>query len=162
MKESGKGGKLNVIDVVILLVLVAAIALVAVKFFSKEPETLGSENALTAPNLRFTVVCEEIPQELAENVKSSLQGEAQNVSGNMVEMTRLFNSNRLVDARIVSAESEANGDGVDLRLTIEANALISSGAYTVGTQEARVGRDFNVKTLNVEIKGVIFTMEKLS
>ena len=44
---------------------------------------------------------------------------------------------------------------------MEAAAVISGGAYSVGTQEVRVGKEFNVKTLNVEIKGTVLTVEKL-
>lgn len=162
MKLFGKGGKLNVIDLLIILILVAAIAFVGVRLLSDKTETLGSENAVTAPNLRFTVLISDIHPELAAQIETALTGEPTDIGGNVVEMTRLFNSNKLVDARVVSHRITTAADGTtELRLTVEAAAVISSGAYSVGTQEVRVGKEFNVKTLNVEIKGDVLTMEKL-
>ena len=77
-------------------------------------------------------------------------------------MTRLFNSNKLVDARVIAHEVTTAEDGTtELRLTVEAAAVISGGAYSVGTQEVRIGKLFNVKTLNAEIEGSVLTMEKL-
>ncbi len=162
MKLFGKNGKLNLVDLVIVLVLVAAVVFVALRFFSDKTETLGSENTLSAPNLRFDVVCEDVAPELKDNLILALSGETQNIGGNTVAMTRLFNSNKLVDAQIVETADTANEDGtVNVRFTVEAAAVISNGAYSVGTQEVRVGKEFNVKTLNIEIKGVVFAMEKL-
>ena len=162
MKLFGKGGKLNIIDLLIILILVAAIALVCVRLFSDKTETLGSENAITQPNLRFTVLVEDIHPELAAQVVTALTGDPTDIGGNTVEMTRLFNSNKLVDAKVLSHEITTADDGTtELRLTVEAAAVVSGGAYSVGTQEVRVGKEFNVKTLNVEIKGTVLTMEKL-
>lgn len=155
-------GKLNIIDWIIILALVVAIAFVGVRLLSDDTDTLGSENAITEPNLRFTVLCEELHPDLADEVLSALSGEATDIGGNSVEMTRLFNSNKLVDAKVTATELVIDENGrAELRLTVEAAAVISSGAYSVGTQEVRVGKEFNVKTLNVEITGIVLTMEKL-
>ena len=76
--------------------------------------------------------------------------------------TRLFNSNKLVDAKIIGHEITTAADGTtELRLTVEAAAVVSGGAYSVGTQEVRIGKDFKVKTLDVEIEGCVLTMEKV-
>lgn len=162
MKLFGKGGKLNIIDLLIILILIAAIVLVCMRLFSDKTETLGSENAVTAPNLRFTVLISDIHPELAAQIETALDGEPTDIGGNTVEMTRLFNSNKLVDARVIAHEVTTAEDGTtELRLTVEAAAVISGGAYSVGTQEVRIGKLFNVKTLNAEIEGSVLTMEKL-
>lgn len=157
MKLFGKGGKLNIIDLLLIVILVAAVVFAAVRFLSNDEDTLGSDVALSEPNLTFTVVCEDISQELAENIMASLDSPDSELDGNIINMTRLFNSNKLVDAKVVSWEY---ADGA-LSLTIDGKAVYSNGAFSIGTQEVRIGKVFNVKTLDVEIEGVIYAMEKL-
>lgn len=162
MKLFGKGGKLNIIDILIIVILLGAIAFAAVKFLGDDTPTLGSENAVTAPNLRATVLCEDIDPALAENLMAALEGEPVSIAGNSVEKTRLFYSNKLENGKIISYETKENPDGTtDLLLTFEAVAVISDGAYSVALQEVRIAKEFIVKTLDVEIEGVIFSMEKL-
>ena len=162
MKLFGKGGKLNIIDLLIILILVAAVAFVGVRLLSDKTDTLGSENAVTEPNLRFTVLVADVHPELAAQVEQALAGEPVDIGGNTVERTRLFNSNKLVDAKIIGHEITTAADGTtELRLTVEAAAVVSGGAYSVGTQEVRIGKDFKVKTLDVEIEGCVLTMEKV-
>ena len=162
MKLFGKGGKLNIIDILIIVILVGALAFAAMKFLGDDTPTLGSENAVTAPNLRATVLCEDIDPELASNLMEALEGESVSIAGNSVEKTRLFYSNKLENGKIVSYETKTNADGsTDLLLTFEAVAVISDGAYSVALQEVRIAKEFIVKTLDVEIEGVIFSMEKL-
>ncbi len=157
MKLFGKGGKLNIIDILLILILIAAVAFVAVRFLSDDGDTLGSEVALSEPNLVFTVVCEDIDEVLAQNIMDSLASPDTLLDGNMINMTRLFNSNKLVDARVTAWEYE-NGA---LSLTVEGCAVYSNGAFSIGTQEVRIGKIFNVKTLDVEIEGLVYAMEKL-
>ena len=162
MKLFGKGGKLNIIDILIIVILLGAIAFGAVKFLGDDTPTLGSENAVTEPNLRATVLCEDVDPALAENLMAALEGEPVSIAGNSVEKTRLFYSNKLENGRIISYETKENSDGTtDLLLTFEAVAVISDGAYSVALQEVRIAKEFIVKTLDVEIEGVIFSMEKL-
>ena len=162
MKLFGKGGKLNIIDILLLVILVGALAFAAVKFLGDDTPTLGSENAVTAPNLRATVLCEDVDPDLAENLMAALEGEGISIAGNLVEKTRLFYSNKLENGKIVSYETKTNADGsTDLLLTFEAVAVISDGAYSVALQEVRIAKEFIVKTLDVEIEGIIFSMEKL-
>lgn len=162
MKLFGKGGKLNIIDILIIVILLGAIAFAAVKFLGDDTPTLGSENAVTAPNLRATVLCEDVDPALAENLMAALEGEPVSIAGNSVEKTRLFYSNKLENGKIVSYEAKENADGTtDLLLTFEAVAVISDGAYSVALQEVRIAKEFIVKTLDVEIEGIIFSMEKL-
>ncbi len=157
MKLFGKGGKFNIIDIVLILILVAAVAFVAVRFLSGSKDTLGSDVALSEPNLVFTVVCEDVSEELANNIMASLASADSELDGNIISMTRLFNSNKLVDAKVSAWEYK---DG-SLCLTMEGNAVYSNGAFSIGTQEVRIGKVFNVKTLDVEIEGTVYAMEKL-
>ena len=162
MKLFGKGGKLNIIDLLILAVLLGAVAFAAVKFLGDDTPTLGSENAVTEPNLRATVLCEDIDPELAANLTAALEGEPVNIAGNSVERTRLFYSNKLENGKVVDYEIRENADGTtDLFLTFEAVAVISEGAYSVALQDVRIAKEFIVKTLDTEIEGVIFAVEKL-
>ena len=157
MKLFGKGGKFNIIDIILILILVAALAFVAVRFLSADKNTLGSDVALSEPNLTFKVVCEDVSEELAENIMASLASADSELDGNIISMTRLFNSNKLVDAKVATWEYV---DG-NLSLSIEGCAVYSNGAFSIGTQEVRIGKVFNVKTLDVEIEGTVYAMEKL-
>ena len=157
MKLFGKGGKLNIIDVILIVILIAAIAFVAIRFLSGNKNTLGSDVALSEPNLVFTVVCEDVSEELANNIMASLASEDSELDGNIISMTRLFNSNKLVDAKVSDWEY---ADG-SLSMTMEGKAVYSNGAFSIGTQEVRIGKVFNVKTLDVEIEGTVYAMEKL-
>lgn len=162
MKLFGKGGKLNIIDILVILIVVAALVFVGMKLTADDTQTLGSENAITAPNIRFTVLCEDVSAELAEEIMASLESEAQIIAGNTVEMTRLFYSNKLVDGKVIEWRAEAREDGrVDLYFTMEAVAVVSDGAYSVALQEIRIAKEFNVKTLGIEIVGFTLSMEKL-
>ena len=99
---------------------------------------------------------------LADNILASLAGEPMEIGGSTVEMTRLYNSNKLVDAQVVSYEAAEGAEGTkDLLLTVEANATATPGAYSVVTQEIRIGKDYIVKTITVEITGQILSLEKL-
>lgn len=162
MKLFGKGGKLNIIDLLIIVILLAAVVFVGIKLLGDDTETLGSENAMTEPNLRATVLCEDVDPDLAANLMAALEGEPVDIAGNSVEKTRLFYSNKLENGKITGYELRENPDGTtDLLLTFEAVAVISDGAYSVALQEVRIAKEFIVKTLDVEITGVIFSMEKL-
>ncbi|MBE6984731.1 MAG: DUF4330 family protein [Ruminococcaceae bacterium] len=157
MKLFGKGGKLNIIDIILIVILIAAVAFVAIRFLSDDKNTLGSDVALSEPNLVFTVVCEDVSEELANNIMASLASPDSELDGNIISMTRLFNSNKLVDAKVSTWEYQ---DGA-LSMTMEGKAIYSNGAFSIGTQEVRIGKVFNVKTLDVEIEGVVYAMEKL-
>lgn len=163
MKLFGKGGKLNIIDLILILVLVCALVFAGMKLFSDAPETLGSENTVSAPNLRYTVLCEDLDPTVAQNICDALSGEAVDIGGNLVEMTRIYNNGKLVDAQVTDFRAQSTDDGrADLYITVEASAVISVGAYSVGSQEIRIGKSHTLKTLDVEIIGLVYSLEKLS
>ena len=48
-----------------------------------------------------------------------------------------------------------------VRFVIEAAAKNTVGSFVVGTQEVRIGRDYTVKTVDIEMLGTVSAMEKL-
>lgn len=162
MKLFGKGGKLNIVDILIILVLVAALVFVGYKLLGGESgQERNTSVPITQPNLRVTVLCEEISPELAERVMAALEEDPREINGNMVEMTQIYYTDRLADGRFVDWYTVEKGEKVDLYLTIEAAADLSNGVYTVGGQEVRVAKEFVAKTINIEAAGVVFSMEPL-
>jgi len=162
MERSEKKRRFNIIDVIVIVILVAVLAFAAYKLLNRGGEALGDADALSAPNIRFTVLCDDVDATMAENIFNSLSEKPMSIGGTTVEMTRLYNSNKLVDAQIVSYELKDAEDGPrDLLLTVEANATATPGAYSVVTQEIRIGKDYIVKTVAVEITGQILSLEKL-
>lgn len=163
MKNKKLFGKLNIIDIFILLILIAALVFVGVRLFGGNDSGTTIELPTGEPNLRFTVLCTQLPRELAEEIVSTLQGEDVVVGESIVNPRRIFNSNTLLDAEIVSWEIVEQEEGlVDLHLTIEAAATVSDGIYTVGKQEIRVGIGHAVKTTRIELGGQVLSMEILS
>lgn len=165
MKLFGKGGKMNIIDLLVILVLLAAVILVGYKFIfdgglASDQNTV--KEVSDEPNLRFTVLCEDVSASLAQQVIDSFDKEAVEVNGQVVEMTQLYYSNVLEDGKFVAWRTEPNGDRVDLYLTIEAVAEgVESGVFSVGWQEIRISKAFVCKTLYMEIEGVVYSMELL-
>lgn len=162
MEQSQKKRKLNIIDIIVIVLLVGALVFAGYKLLNRDSGELAEADALTAPNIRFTVLCNDIDATMAQNILDSLSAEPMSIGGTTVPMTRLYNSNKLVDAQIVAFEAAEGAEGTsDLFLTVEANATATPGAYSVVTQEIRIGKDYIVKTVGVEITGQILSLEKL-
>ena len=138
MERSEKKRKFNIIDVIVLVILVAALAFAGYKLLNRGSGELGDADALSAPNVRFTVLCDDVDATMADNILASLASEPMEIGGTTVSMTTK-----------------------DVRLTVEANATATPGAYSVVTQEIRIGKDYIVKTVGVEITGQILSLEKL-
>ena len=162
MERSEKKRKLNIIDIIVIVILLAALAFAGYKLLNRGSGELSDADALSAPNIRFTVLCDDVDATMAQNILDSLAGEPMEIGGTTVPMTRLYNSNKLVDAQVVAYEAAEGTEGTtDLLLTVEANATATPGAYSVVTQEIRIGKDYIVKTIAVEITGQILSLEKL-
>ena len=163
MKNKKLFGKLNIIDILILLLLIAALVFAAVRLFGGKSGGVASELPTSEPNLRFTVLCTQLPRELADRTASALQGEDVVVGESIVSPRRIFNSNALLDAEIISWEIvEREDDLVDLRLTIEAASTVGEGIFSIGKQEIRIGVTYPVKTTRIELAGQVLSMEILS
>ena len=74
-----------------------------------------------------------------------------------------FNGIKLLDGSITGCEavevSEGDGTRTDLYFTIEVNTTFSNSAYSVGSQEVRVGIEHLVKTSDIEVTGVVSSLE---
>lgn len=165
MKKGKLFGKLNVIDILVLLVLVAAVGLFAYRMLRPaETETIGSEISVSEPNLRFSVLCDDVPRELAENIRQSVSGEDRDLGGEIVSPRRIYNSGKLMDAEILECTiiETADEELVQIRFDLQAHAELNSGAYIIGWQEIRLANQYAVKTVEIEIEGSVVSMEKIS
>lgn len=163
--------RLNWVDILIIIVLVGALAFLGVRAVINSAEKRNQENSevvaetnpLSDPTITMIVEIPEISRELAENAMASLDDAPRPLDGDMVPMTRLYNSNRLADGQIVSWEILDTEDEsiVCLRITIDANPSVYRCNYTVGTQEVRVGKGFIVKTMSMELTGTIVSLVEL-
>lgn len=162
--------RFNWVDVVIVLVLVAALAVVGVKALPDKPAEVVSEDPTASepvqfePNLRIEILCTELTPELADNAIDSLQSAPWDMEDIEGDMTQVFNSYKLEDAYFVAWEKEESDEEglVDLRLTMEANAVPSRGCYSIGTQEIRIGKSYIAKTMGIEIVGTIVAVTELT
>ena len=165
-------GKLNIVDVLILLVVIAAVAFLAVRMVGGSGgETIAADEPSAQANLRYTVLCEDMPLMQAENAVTAVTAEDYELKLDddsilKVSPNQIFNSNKFQDAQITSAEilpqdDSADGPRVTVRFVIEAAAKNTVGSFVVGTQEVRIGRDYTVKTVDIEMLGTVSAMEKL-
>lgn len=157
--------KLNIIDILILLVLAAAIAFAVVKVVGRSgADGADTADALSEPNLRFEMTTDELSKTLADSIQAALTADKTKVGSMEAEAGRIYNGDKLVDAcvtKVTAEPGETEGTYV-LHITVEANATASSGHYSVGTQEVRIGKELYLKTLDVEIIATVDRMEKLS
>ena len=165
-------GKLNIVDVLILLVVIAAVAFLAVRMVGGSGgETIAADEPSAQANLRYTVLCEDMPLMQAENAVTAVTAEDYELKLDddsilKVSPNQIFNSNKFQDAQITSAEilpqdDSADGQLVTVRFVIEAAAKNTVCSFVVGTQEVRIGRDYTVKTVDIEMLGTVSAMEKL-
>lgn len=165
-------GKLNIVDVLILLVVIAAVAFLAVRMVGGSGgETIVADEPSAQANLRYTVLCEDVPLTQAENAVAAVTAEDYELKlddDSILEVSpnQIFNSNKFQDAQITSAEilpqdDSTDGQRVTVRFVIEATAKNTVGSFIVGTQEVRIGRDYTVKTVDIEMLGTVSAMEKL-
>ena len=69
-------GKLNIVDVLILLVVIAAVAFLAVRMVGGSGgETIAADEPSAQANLRYTVLCEDVPLTQAENAVAAVTAE---------------------------------------------------------------------------------------
>lgn len=157
--------KLNIIDILILLVLAAAIAFAVVKVVGRSgADGADTADALSEPNLRFEMTTDELSKTLADSIQAALTAGKTKVGNVEAEAGRIYNGDKLIDAcvtKVTAEPGETDGSYV-LHITVEAKATPSSGHYSVGTQEIRIGKELYLKTLDVEIIATVDRMEKLS
>ena len=102
-------GKLNIVDVLILLVVIAAVAFLAVRMVGGSGgETIAADEPSAQANLRYTVLCEDMPLMQAENAVTAVTAEDYELKLDddsilKVSPNQIFNSNKFQDAQITSA-----------------------------------------------------------
>ena len=163
LDEKGKlFGKLNLIDLIVVLVIVAVVAAVAWKLGgSTVTEAINSHGT----TIRYEVVCSHVDPDTSEFAASHIGGQLMS-NGEMIDGT-------IVDCVVepyteLLVDSEGNVHQVEdptarnLRFTIETQVVEAGNAYSVGSQELRVGKSHIVKTTELEVNGTITSMEVVS
>ena len=189
MKDKQSGGKrlhFNIIDVLVLLLLVAVVVILVIKIGAvKAQQDADAKPAAVAsvsgpsedfvPEFRFDVVAAGLDNALAAQLAAD--AEAAN---------RIYNSYRLRGAYITevavtpSRMTVLSSDGTpvavddplhsDVRFTVEASTA-DEEYYTdvdgnfntyLGSQEIRVGKQYTLKTMTVEVNTMIVSMEVLA
>ena len=139
--------------------MIAAVAFLAVRMVGGSGgETIAADEPSAQANLRYTVLCEDMPLMQAENAVTAVTAEDYELKLDddsilKVSPNQIFNSNKFQDAQITSAEILPQDDSADgQRVTVR---------FVIGTQEVRIGRDYTVKTVDIEMLGTVSAMEKL-
>ncbi len=154
--EKGKlFGKVNIIDLIVVVALVAVVAAVGWHFLGDDVGEAMAESS--APVLTYDVVCYEVDPNVAQYATTQLdtqlmsQGDLQNgyIRGCEVGPAMVMGA----DGQWVEDESMRT-----VTFTVEANTPLVANAYAIGTQEIRTGKKHTVKTVNLEIEGVITAM----
>ena len=146
--------RFNWVDYTILAIVILAVALLAWSFLG------GDEEEVTVAEggdlLSVTFLATDLDLSTAEAVVQSLQGADLPFEGTMYPPTRIFNSDKMLDADIVAWEILEQEDGTaNLLLTIEAESVFQTGSYSIGYQQIRVGKAYICKTMTMELEGVI-------
>lgn len=155
-------GKLNLIDLIAILLVVAAVAVLGIRFLGKPADPYVGQEMVTVD---YTVLCRSVPNELIEGFKGEV-GEQLMAAGSMVDGCYITNveilpayiylTSETAEDGYIMAESQQN---VDVLFTISGIAPKKNNAFSVGTQEIRIGKSHIVKTINMEYTGTILTLE---
>lgn len=154
-KETRAKPRFNVIDAIILLAVIILVAGVGYKALYKPISNAVSQDL----NVKFTVLLRSVLPDVAQSFVEELPSAC--VSNGLVVPRSTVKSAEIVPSFSVYPNSEGvlvegvDPTRVDLRVTVEGIAPDDSGIYSIGGQEVRIGRTFNVKTLSVEISGIV-------
>lgn len=163
LDEKGKlFGKLNLIDLIVVLVIIAVVAAVAWKLGGS---TVTEAIAGNDHTIRYEVLCTRVDADTSEFAESHIGGQLMS-NGDMLD-------GHIVDCVVepytqVVLDSAGNAKQVEdpsyrnLRFTIEANVVEAANAYSIGSQELRVGKSHIVKTTELEVNGNITSMEAVN
>lgn len=157
MKLFGKGGKFNIIDVLLVVLVLAVVAFIFLAPALNEADSgdLSGVESENAQYVTFKVICEDASEALAQSILQTLDGPDVQIEDNTISPRQIYNNNKLVDAEITDCQYI---DG-DLHFTVEGSVTFTAGAYMIGTQGIRIGREYVIKTLDIELGGVIYTVE---
>ena len=140
-------GKVNLIDLAVVLILVVAVAAVGMKLFGNKAVSAATSQQVT---LTYEVVAQDVPQHVADYCTAHVGGQ-------------LLSSGKLLDGSITDCQAvevvEGDTTRTDLYFTIEVNTAFTNSTYAVGSQEVRVGIEHLVKTSDIEVEGVVSSLE---
>lgn len=140
-------GKVNLIDLAVVLILVVAVAAVGMKLFGNQAVSAVTSQQVT---LTYEVVAQDVPQHVADYCTANVGGQ-------------LLSSGKLLDGSITDCQAvevtEGDATRTDLYFTIEVNTAFTNSTYAVGSQEVRVGIEHLVKTSDIEVEGVVSSLE---
>lgn len=177
--------RINIIDVIVIVLLLAAVGFLVFRGISlyQATQVLEVENKDTkknarampedfTPNLRVTLVCKDVDRDLAERIEAA-------------EFLRLYNTFSLLDAYISDIELKpselvaVNAQGktvitrsktkVDITFTVDAQVdlvnpdSVIEGNFNpmIGSAEMRVGKNYVLKTMEIEVSTQITDVEIL-
>ncbi len=163
MKDGKLFGKFNIVDLLVVAVVIAAAVFLGMRVLrlNSDPNPLGSNS-----RIRYTVKFSQVDPLVYDNAKAHIdEGETQLVAGES-----------FIDGYIVDFWSEPSQissvleDGTCIQAqdpyfltvyaTVEAG-LTGTINNQVVSQEIRIGRSNSLKTLSVELMGIITDVEYL-
>lgn len=162
-------GKINLIDLLIVLVLALVAAALCFKILgARAPGAVTTQDDLISANQQVTVRYKVLVSGIDEEYFAGLEAHAQGAS--------IVRDNNIVDGKIVNFEKKAcstaldasgnvvsveNQDRYDALFTIEYTGRMEANALVEGEQVIRVGAQYTVRTLYIEIIGYITDVEIL-
>ncbi len=164
MKRTDSNGKLfkkfNIIDVIVIILILAIVVAIAWKTIvdnrpvvseieEEEEVELLFDNA---DHLVYSVVCRDISEEVAKECKAQMELPR--------AKRRLMSNGEPLEGFITDCTYEVGEDGLcRIYFTMEAVLKEEDGICSVGSQEIRIGKGHTVKTYQIEVGGVIYSME---
>lgn len=156
--EKGKlFGLVNIIDLLVILAILLVIGGAYYKFKGQS----GGQGA--AKTVRVTVIAPGIRPEMLTNVK---------VGDRMVSGSSFTNvvvkDVKIKPAYMITTDSAGRRVETwdpylkDLFVTLEGKTVISGGTINLGGQEIRSNKEYFVKSLDYELKGLVMTVEILN
>lgn len=166
MKIIGKDGKLfgkiNIIDFLVLLVLAAAVIFAGVRILDRGHNASMTieegEDKLPAPNLRFTVVCEEMPLETAENIVEKINARPRTILPEFNEIrdadeTAAAGETEATEETEAAEESEEEGWEVQPRRITNGGAKLNAQIVDAVIEQCETSEDGKVVNLRFTIEG---------
>jgi len=162
-------GKINLIDLLIILAVILVAAALCLKIFGgRAPGDVATEDDLLKANeevtVRFEVTVSGINEAYLEGLERYAEGanlvrDNNVINGKIVEFRKEVSSSSL-DAvgNVISTEGQNRYDAI---FTIEYTGKMNANALMEGEQVIRIGAQYLLRTLYIEIGGYITDVEIL-
>ena len=156
MDEKRVKPRFNVIDAIVLIAVIAVAAGVGYRALYKPVvEAITTEKINVTLTVRIRSIHTEVAEALIKELPSPCVSREDTVPGSTVK------SAYTEPAAYVAVDSggtpvvSIDPVRVDLVVTVEGICPKDDAIYLIGNQEARIGRSFIVKTLSVEMTGIV-------